>query len=224
MHMISIDAEKISITELGKIVCKLYIDPLTGYIFFNELKDCSPMSEIKLLYTICKSPDMEILPVRSKDSWIEDEIHKIKEIDIPPDYSPEYDFFLSQIKTAFCLKDWINEVHEDDICDKYGIGPGDLRRITETGEWLAHSIFKIAHYLGHPQCKDMLDLEKRIKYGVKRELLELVDLKGIGRKRARRLYDYGIKSKKDIVEKRDRIPLIIGKKVAENVLNQVEGK
>ena len=38
----------------------------------------------------------------------------------------------------------------------------------------------------------------RLKYGVKQELLELVSLKGIGRAKARTLYDRGVRSKEDI--------------------------
>ena len=38
----------------------------------------------------------------------------------------------------------------------------------------------------------------RLKYGVRQELLELVSLKGVGRAKARTLYDRGIRSKDDI--------------------------
>ena len=166
---------------------------------------------------------MEIIPVKSKDLWLEDEISKINnDLEIPPEYSPEYDFFLSQIKTAFCIRDWINEMDEDEICLKYDIAPGDLRRIIETGEWLAHSLFRISSYLKHPQTDKLRLFEKRIKYGIKEELVDLVKFKGIGRSRARKLYEYGIKSEEDIIKKKDRLPFILGKKIAENILKQVE--
>ena len=38
----------------------------------------------------------------------------------------------------------------------------------------------------------------RLKYGVRQELLELVSLRGIGRAKARTLYDRGIRTKDDI--------------------------
>ncbi|RLI01305.1 dynein regulation protein LC7, partial [Candidatus Bathyarchaeota archaeon] len=220
-HMVHFEQDKICTTELGEIVCRLYIDPLTGYIFFDTLSKKKHLSEIEILYTLCRTPNMEIIPIKSKDSWIEDEISKIKNMEIPPEYTTEYDFFLSQIKTAFCIKDWINEVDEDLICSKYGIAPGDLRRITEAGEWLSYSLFKIARYLNHPQADKLKKYEKRIKYGIKEELTELVELKGIGRNRARKLYEFGIKSKEDIIKKKDKLPMIIGKKIAENILKQV---
>ncbi len=226
LNMISFsnpETDKIEITGLGRIVCRLYIDPLTGYIFYSTLLKKRKLSEIEILYTICKSPDMEIIPVKSKDLWLEDEISKINnDLEIPPEYSPEYDFFLSQIKTAFCIRDWINEMDEDEICLKYDIAPGDLRRIIETGEWLAHSLFRISSYLKHPQTDKLRLFEKRIKYGIKEELVDLVKFKGIGRSRARKLYEHGIKSEEDIIKKKDRLPFILGKKIAENILKQVE--
>ena len=41
--------------------------------------------------------------------------------------------------------------------------------------------------------KELKKLELRVKYGVKEELLDLVRIKGIGRIKARRLYNKGIK-------------------------------
>jgi helicase len=43
-------------------------------------------------------------------------------------------------------------------------------------------------------------LRKRIKYGVKPELLSLLRLSGIGRVRARSLFDAGVTSIKDLME------------------------
>ena len=39
----------------------------------------------------------------------------------------------------------------------------------------------------------------RIRYGVKGELTELVSLRGVGRTRARKLFDSGIRNKSDII-------------------------
>jgi helicase len=43
-------------------------------------------------------------------------------------------------------------------------------------------------------------LKKRVKYGVKPELLSLLRLTGIGRVRARSLFDAGVASMKDLIE------------------------
>ncbi len=198
----------VSPTDFGRLVSKLYIDPLTGHVFAEGLDD--DLSEFELLHLIAKSPDMERIYVRKSDVWL---IEEATERGIPLD-----DWSLRVLKTALCLKDWINEVDENAICSKYGIAPGDLRRIVETAEWLSHSLSKIAEFFG---IKGFDKLVLRIRHGVKEELLDLVELKGIGRVRARKLFRAGIKSKEDLIRNRDRLPSILGKKIAENVISQL---
>jgi len=215
----------IAATELGELVSKLYIDPLSGFIFYDVLKREDELTEIAALHLICRTPDMENLYIRKADDWVEEEVITFKDelTYYPSVYSADYDWFLSEMKTALCIHEWINEVDEDAICDKYGIAPGDLRRILETAEWLAHSLSRIANFVDHPQKSFFANLERRIKYGVKEELVELVELRGIGRARARKLYNAGIKNREDIIKNKDKLPILIGKKIAENVLNQLEG-
>ena len=209
-------------TEFGKLVSRLYIDPLTGFILSQGLNDIT--NEISALHLICRTPDMERLYLRKSDSWIEEEVDKIKDklAYIPAEYSIDYDWFLSEMKTALCLKDWINEVDENSICEKYSIAPGDLRRILETAEWLAHSLTRIAQFFNHDKAAFLSKLVIRIKHGVKNELVELVELKGIGRIRARKLYNYGIKSVEDLIKNKNRLPALIGKKIAERILAQLQ--
>ncbi|RLI77162.1 dynein regulation protein LC7 [Archaeoglobales archaeon] len=220
-EMVEYDDGNLKATRFGELVSKLYIDPLTGFIFYQGLNN--EIGEISALHLICRTPDMERLYLRKSDSWVEDEVDKVRDelVYVPADYSVEYDWFLSEIKTALCLRDWINEVDENAICEKYGIAPGDLRRVLETAEWLAYSLARIAQFFEHKQTAFFSSLVSRIKHGVKNELVELVELKGIGRVRARRLYNAGIKNKEDLVRQKDRLPALIGKKIAERVLAQL---
>ena len=48
-------------------------------------------------------------------------------------------------------------------------------------------------------------------------------LKGVGRVRARRLYDSGIKSPAEIVKHKDKVSILLGKKIAENIVKQIKG-
>jgi helicase len=212
--------DTIAATELGKLVSKLYIDPLSGFIFYDVLRK-NGLTEIATLHLICKAPDMERLHIRKADEWIAEAVAFKGELDYYPSYSVDYEWWLAELKTALCLYDWINEVDEDVICEKYGIAPGDLRRVLETAEWLAHSLARIASFATHPQKGYFANIESRIRYGVKDELVKLVELKGIGRVRARKLYNAGIKSKEDLIRHRKELPALIGKKVAENVLTQL---
>lgn len=67
-------------------------------------------------------------------------------------------------------------------------------------------------------------LHERVKLGIKKELIELVRLEGIGRIRARMLYSYGFKNidalKKASIEQLKSVPLI-GEKLARSIKQQL---
>lgn len=216
--MVRVD-EKIIPTKLGSLVSKLYIDPMTGFIFYDCAKRFDELSEISALHVICRAPDMEKLSLRRSDDWIEDLAFKHREelTYFPSLYSVDYEWFLSEFKTALCLYDWINEVDENEICEKFSIAPGDLRRLCETAEWLSHAFTRITEEFG----KNFPKLETRIRYGVKGELLELISVRNIGRVRARKLYNAGIKTREDILANKQKVAKIIGEKTAEKVLREI---
>ncbi|HID43098.1 MAG TPA: hypothetical protein EYP30_04855 [Archaeoglobaceae archaeon] len=212
----------ISVKDLGELVSRLYIDPMTGHIFYEELIRKEKFSELDALLLLCRAPDMEILYVRKADSWLEGFLDEIN-YDIPYPDSVDFDWFLRELKTALLIRDWTNEVDEDEICKKYGISPGDIHRIIENAEWLTHSLFRISKFMKHSEKSFFEDLEMIVKFGVKEELVPLVDLKGIGRVRARKLFNAGIRSKEDILKNKNILPRIIGKKIAEKLINSIEG-
>ncbi|MFN3384090.1 MAG: DEAD/DEAH box helicase [Archaeoglobaceae archaeon] len=212
--------EKITPTKLGSLVSKLYIDPLTGFIFYDCAKRFDELSEIAALHVICRTPDMERLSLRKGDDWIEDLAFKLREelTYVPSEYSIDYEWFLGEFKTALCIYDWINELNENEICEKFLIAPGDLKRLCETAEWLAHAFTRITSEFG----KKFPNLEARIRYGVKEELLELVSIRNIGRVRARKLYNSGIKTKSDVLANPRKVANLIGEKIAEKVLRDID--
>jgi len=68
-----------------------------------------------------------------------------------------------------------------------------MYRIVESSEWLAYSLYEVAKLLRREDLLGSIHcLRLRIKYGIKDELLPLVKLEGIGRIRARSLYDAGL--------------------------------
>ena len=215
-------AEVFVASEIGKLISKLYIDPLSGFIFKESAKRFDNLSDIALLHLICRTPDMELLYIRRSDEWVEELAYEFKDelTHFPSYYSAEYDLFLKEFKTALCLNDWINEKDEDVICSKYGIAPGDLRRIVETAEWLVHSLTKVLEFYGNELAIKCRKLEKRIKYGVNEELVDLVSIKWIGRRRARKLFNAGIKNYEGIIEKRELAEKIIGKRIVEKILRE----
>lgn len=170
---------------------------------------------------------MYTLYLRKKDyDWIEETVEGMKDkflLPIPEDI--EYEFFLSEVKTALLINDWMEEVEENDIVERYNVGPGDIRNRVDTAEWLVYSMREIARLFGSPMTEDLNHMVLRVKNGIKEELVPLVKLKGIGRKRARVLFNSGFKnveairlaSLKDIAD----IPLM-GEVTAKSIKEQAE--
>ena len=116
------------------------------------------------------------------------------------DEEADWDNHMSDLKTALLLVRWISEMSEDALTEVMKIGPGDIRARVDSMEWLTYAMIEIAVLFRPEAVKRLRRLLTRIKYGVREELIELVSLRGVGRARARTLYDNGIKTKKDIAE------------------------
>ena len=219
--------EPLRATTFGKFVSDLYIDPQSASVIRDALIGYKTGKSFGLLHAVCSVPDMQLLYLRQSDyQWIEDFESEISDqlIVQPPDDLTKYEFFLSEVKTAKLLNDWISETHENDIADAFGIGPGDIRNKMELAEWLIHATARLAELFNKDAVDETIELRTRIRYGIKPELLDLVKLRGIGRVRARALYDRGLKSIEDLrntsYDRLKQIPTI-GEAVARRVKNQL---
>ena len=207
-------------TKYGKKVSDLYIDPLSA-VKIKKVLEKNISSNFLLLHTVCATPDMRVLYLRKNDyEWVEEKAEKHKEIVI----DDEYEYFLSEVKTACLLEEWINEFSEESIINKYRVGPGDIYAKTETGEWLLYSMRELAGLFNRDIMRTLNKLMRRMKYGVKEELLELTSLKGVGRIRARTLFNHDLKTVDDLrktnLESLSRIKKI-GKGLAEDIKRQI---
>ncbi|MFX1466114.1 MAG: DEAD/DEAH box helicase [Promethearchaeota archaeon] len=222
---------KIIATKFGKRVSNLYIDPLSGAIIKNTLQNNKDeiITELGLLHLICSTPNMLQFYLRKKDYgemmfFVEDNYNEFL-IDIPDEYDPDFEFFLSNIKTAKVLLDWIDEVSEEDLAMRYSITSGDLYNLTETAEWLLYATAEIARLFKLKELRKLAEtLRTRVKYGVKEEVAELVNIKGIGRKRGRLLYKNGIKTIEDLktapIAKLLNIPTL-GRSLLRDIFQQI---
>lgn len=100
-----------------------------------------------------------------------------------------------------------------------------MHRMVETADWLVYCLRELAKQLERMDLLDELDIiRKRIKYGIREELIELVTVKGIGRIRARKLFKHGIKNLDDLsaipVKKLAEIDKI-GSTLADNIKYQL---
>lgn len=194
-------------TPFGNRVSRLYIDPISAIILRKGLARAAAgksFSGIGLLHLIASTPDSEMLSVGKKNqeelvdfvASVEDELLLEREdVEVFNDYYTA----LAIMKTVWLLYRWMQEEHEEYLCDRFDIGPGDIFRHTESAQWLLYSAQSIAEVFQFNQLTFFLeDLRRRVQYGIKEELLPLARLKGIGRIRARLLFANGISSAKEI--------------------------
>ncbi|MFN3528265.1 MAG: helix-hairpin-helix domain-containing protein, partial [Candidatus Altarchaeaceae archaeon] len=120
--------------------------------------------------------------------------------------------------------DWIQEKDENYIYENYNVPPGILYTGIEIMEWLCYSAAEISKILKFGIYKKLKELEVRVKYGIKTELLELVGIKGIGRKRARILYNNGFRNADDLrkADIETLAKILKSRKIAENIKKEVE--
>ncbi len=221
-------------TTFGQAVSRLYIDPITALTLRNGLKKLNSRKEgftsLGMLHLITCCPDSPILNVGQSD-YEEVEAfasHHKEELIVTPDdvdIVGEFEFYVATLKTAWMLSQWTEEEKEETICDQFGIGPGDVYRHLESAEWLLHAAVIVADLFGFRNIVFALDkLKQRITYGIKEELLELAQLKGVGRVRARNLYASGFKSLKELkfssAEELSKVGQI-GKALAKDIMEQV---
>lgn len=228
-EFITIENESFIPTFFGNRTSSLYIDPLSAVEIKSALESNkkTSFSEISFLHIISSTPDVRSLYLRKNDSWVEENVEMIQDdlLKKPPlPYEEEYEWFLSDMKTAFLLCDWVNEKSEDFIISKYGVGPGDVHGIVDTANWLIHATREYARMYQSDAVLHLTKLLMRIKNGCKEELLPLIKLKGIGRIRARALHKGGFTSLNDLrdvsIKKIARVKTI-GPKIAENIKNQI---
>ncbi|MEM4258845.1 MAG: DEAD/DEAH box helicase [Candidatus Thermoplasmatota archaeon] len=216
-------------TLFGTRTSSLYIDPLSAVQLKKalEFQGCRKKTPFSYLHAICSTPDLRSLYLRTTDSWIEEQIEHLTDqllFDIPDPSSDEYEWFLSDIKTAFLLLDWIEEVPYDMLETKYNVWPGDIHNIVEVAQWLLHAMREFARSYNYDCVSQLNDLLLRVEKGIKQELINLISLRGIGRVRARALYNQGFKTINDLrgvpVERLAQVKTI-GKTVAENIKKQL---
>jgi len=217
--------ELLMATRFGKRISLLYIDPKTGIHFKKNLDFYNSNKYddgINYLHWICDSYDFyPKLTLRQNEIEYFERMFEKHELG---SYGlSNYDYSL---KNMIILLEWMDESSEANLNDKFGVEPGDLYRMVETTYWLSYCLYEIAKLIGR---KDLLaeiaKLRLRIKHGIKSELIPLVQLEGIGRIRARALYNAGITNATEIDKisesKLGSIPKI-GVKLAKKLKNQIK--
>ncbi len=216
--------DRFAATEFGKKVSQLYLDPLTATYYRDAIKIASPERKHTFGFLHLITDSEEFFPkfsLRNKDFETASLLIENNSSELLKPIS-EYDCTRSLI----ALYSWLDESSEISLSDNLNIQSGDMHRLVETSDWLIHCLRELTKQQDRADLLEELDiLRKRIVYGIKEELVELVKIKGIGRVRARKLFKNGIMDLEDL----RRIPVNklaeidkIGSTLANNIKSQLQ--
>lgn len=233
--MIEISGNDVLATKFGRRVSELYIDPVSAVIMRDAMLNRAPLiTDISFLHMIAHMPDMfpKLRPYSNEIDELAlfvDEHRDEFMVQVPDEWEDriDYETFLGEAKLAMVMDAWIKEITEDGIIEKFRVQPGDLYRLLSTARWLLYASHEIGSLFGYKDLlKNLAELMDRVEKGVKAELLPLVRLEGIGRVRARILFNSGLRTIEDLktapIEKLTSLPLI-GPKLAKKIKEQVGG-
>lgn len=217
--------EHLGSTEFGSMVSRLYIDPRSAEIIVRALREQKEFSDLGVLQVICSTPDMPNLYARNADLPALDRMLEAHEGELwcsPPQDEDEAEPYYRALKTAMLLSDWADELPDAKICERYSVGPGDLYGMVENVNWLLHATVELSRMFAVSLHAMVKDYEICMKNGIRRELLPLVKLRGIGRVRARRLFNNSITSPDALSAAGiENVTKILGRGIAEQIFAQL---
>lgn len=208
------EKNEFKITELGKKVCYLYIDPLSADNILKDikLKIEKESTQDDKIFTINNT--LEMKPYIKFKQENEYEILNYAKKNLKNIYLDKSDIYIyNKIYLTKMFSEWIQEIPEKEIIEKYNTTPGQIRDLISKANWLFHSSIEL---LKHSKASTQLlneykELKLRVEYGIRQELVQLVQLKYIGRVRARLLFNSGIRSINDIKKNTSKFITIVGK-------------
>jgi len=221
---------KLLATRIGKRVSELYIDPLAAVRIIEQTKQMpSSVTDETLLQIVCGSHEVPRVRLRINNRAVhlfaEEYEHSLIKIPGQLDDAEGFEEYLEVLKLVIVMKAWIEEESEASLYERFRLEPGDLAVLRDKGGWISYAASELTKLLGHHSISRMLELmTERIKNGVKPELVVLTRLQGVGRVRARQLFDHKYTSLEDLrrasLSDLERVPLI-GPKVAHQIKSQL---
>ena len=223
--------------HFGTMTSNFYLDVEDAIIYRDDLEYAEALvenseitvTELTWLYLLVKAKSFVKLVPRREDlgiliPYIENHADNLIEEEIWDPGNPHFESFAQAVKHAWILEEWIGEYPEKEIVEHFNIGQGDLHRVVETAQWLIRALCQVSAIFEHKRFDQPLyDISQRIQYGIKAELLPLIELRGIGRVRARKLYHEGFKTLIDIqkatIEQLSAVPLL-GPELAKKIQAQ----
>jgi helicase len=204
---------------MGERIAQLYVDPLSADVMIDGLRRCVrrlvrqdlPVTHFGLCHLVAATPDF--LPFWAKASELEmNSMLRRKAALVEDDLlieSPLEERALSLVKSAWCTEMWYEEEGLRIIEKEIGVSPGDVHSRVDLMTWLllaareillTDDIFAEEHQPHVAELMRLIDLtRRRVRAGCKEDLLQLVQVRNIGRTRARTLAKRGIRTPADLL-------------------------
>ncbi|MEM4098772.1 MAG: DEAD/DEAH box helicase, partial [Candidatus Micrarchaeaceae archaeon] len=210
-------------TRIGSRVSELYIDPLSAKWMIDTMPKVR--DDISGLFMISNTIEMRpYVRVTAEAEEAFPEYESMVEHNNVYAYR-DYSYYdpLKPFSTALMLDSWINEKSEQEITSAFATTPGALFAKISNADWLLYSAMELAKLL-HMSYSNILELRVRTRYGIKKELMDLVRLEQVGRVRARILYSNGIRSIADLRMSgaEAKVKSLLGAELAKKIMDQLE--
>jgi replicative superfamily II helicase len=119
----------------------------------------------------------------------------------PPPEEKEQVMVAKRFYFALILCDLVNEKTVWDVSKKYRINRGNLQRLMASASMFSGMMVRFCHTMKWSFLECILSqYSKRLGFGVKSDILELVQIEGVGQVRARALCNAGFKDVKSIAQ------------------------
>jgi len=220
---IETDGYNLRSTMLGRLTSLMYIHVETALKFKKVLETYNQIEQLTFLQVLALNPNNYGIRVpKSKENEIYEAINNNKWFILEKEKGLVYtEQFKESVNLALMLQDWINEAPIYKIEENYYIGPGDIANLIENTRWLSYALYQFSKAFNNALSSDLDILSTQIKYGIKPELIDLIQLSGIGRIRARKLYNAGVKKVEDFTKiEQETLYKIIPKKTALKIIKK----
>ncbi|MBT3453300.1 MAG: hypothetical protein HN444_08100 [Euryarchaeota archaeon] len=233
---------------MGERITQMYLDPLSASQLRTGLRRAvrrlvrqnRPVTEFSLLQLATTTPDFNSLWAKNSDMevnsllWLK--TNTIEE-ELLTDITLE-ERLLGYVKSAWMLEKWIEEETLREIETDLDVSPGDVNHRVDLMGWLlaaarqvllTDDVFSEDHLAEIDQLSSMIDvLRQRIRHGCKPDLLNLVNIKHVGRARAREMSKIELRTPRDVLamSRKQRSDLLAlrgwGPVLLQNILTEVE--
>ena len=208
-------------TKFGEKVFWLRLDPKTAFEITGYIENYVQGAKhtFGVLHMITNLPEFyPQIPYEMNEVIIKNEHEKL--------YTEQKFQDDNCFKSLLILHYWIDAMTFSDMSKNFDAEPGDIFYMQQNAGQLAYAFREIARYWKNQILVDELDIiRKRIRYGVPEKYLELVEIKNVGRVRAKNLYHAGLRTRQSLRDiPLDKLSAIdkIGFTLAKSIKSQVE--